>query len=150
MKKLAAMATAAVLAATSLVPVSANAASVNFNVSFGQQDQFVYNQCSAHPSWRGCDDWRRNHGHWSRNDYRNWYLWNHGSLGNAGAGLFAFAIGAGILGAIANSANKSNNDSMSDYDAHVLACHRAYRSYQETGPHADMYNTGSRWVTCKL
>jgi hypothetical protein len=130
MKKLVTTLMSAAVMATSLMAVPANAQSVNFSLSFGQQNRFVSQQCDRHPHWRGCDDFRHNHRHWSRNDYRNWYQWNRPSLGSLGVGLCAFALGA----AAASSAARANDDS--DWEAHVRACEDHYRSYD---PDTDMF-----------
>jgi hypothetical protein len=113
-----------------MIAVPASAQSVDFNLSFGQQDRFIGQQCDRHPNWRGCSDYRHNHRHWSRNDYRNWYMWNRPSLGSLGVGLFAFALGA----AAASSAARANDSR--DWEDHVRACEDHYRSYN---PDTDMF-----------
>jgi hypothetical protein len=127
MRKIASAAVAVALAGVMALPAPASAQS--FNLSFGQQDRFVSQRCNDHPNWRGCDDWRRNHHRWSRDDYRRWYRWNRPSLGSIGAGIFGFAVGAAI-------ANSINNDRGSSYDSHVARCEARFRSYN---PRTDMY-----------
>jgi hypothetical protein len=129
MRKIASAAVAVALAGVMALPAPASAQSASFNLSFGQQDRFVGNYCDDHPSWRGCDDWRRNHHHWGRDDYRRWYGWHRPSLGSIGAGIFGFAVGAAI-------ANSVNNDRSGGYDSHVARCEARFRSYSAE---TDMY-----------
>lgn len=126
MRKLASAAIATVLAGVMALP-AAPASAQSLNIQFGQQDRFVGSYCDRHPNWRGCDDWRRNHHRWDRDDYRRWYGWNRPSLGSIGAGIFGFAVGAAI-------ANSINNDR--GYDSHVARCEARFRSYN---PETDMY-----------
>ena len=122
MKKIASAAIAAALVGVMAIPAPVSAAS--FNMSYGSQDRFVSERCLAHPNWRGCDDWRDNHHHWDRADYRNWYRWNQPSLGSVAAGLFGFAIGAAIVNGISNGNGNWSGD-------HVSRCEARYRSYNE-------------------
>jgi hypothetical protein len=129
MRKIASAAVAVALAGVMALPAPASAASASFNIQFGQQDRFVGNYCDRHPTWRGCDDWRKNHHHWGKADYMRWYRWNQPSFGNVAAGLFGFAVGAAI-------ANGVNSRSTVVYDSHVAACEARYRSYSAE---TDMY-----------
>ncbi len=132
MHKIASAAVALALVGTMAIPSAANAAS--FNIQYGSQDRFVSDRCEMHPNWKGCDDWRDNHKHWSKADYQRWYRWNQPSIGNVGAGIFGFVVGA----AIANSINNNNGgySSGGSYNAHVAACEDRYRSYSAE---TDMY-----------
>lgn len=125
MRNLASAAVATVLAGMMAIPAPASAASVS--VSIGQQANYVGQQCLAHPSWRGCDDWKHNRHHWSKNEYRNWYMWNRPHLGNVAAGLFGFAVGAAIVSGMNRDSGYDRYDS--DFDDHVAACEARYRSY---------------------
>jgi hypothetical protein len=133
MKTLAKAAAALLVAASAIAPVTANAASASFIFSVGDQgryDNYIGNQCRVHPDWRGCYDWRHNHGHWGRNDYQNWYLWNRPSLGSIGAGIFGFAIGAALANGMNNSSNSDRGQySDSEWNRHVQLCEDHYRSY---------------------
>ena len=126
MKKLASAAIAAALVGVMAIPAPAAAQSGEINLRFGQQDRFINDRCDRNSRLRGCDDFRRNHHRWGENDYRRWYRWNQPSLGNIGAGIFGFAVGAAI-------ANSINNDRGVSYDrgweAHVDRCEARYRSY---------------------
>jgi hypothetical protein len=122
MKKLASAIVATGLAGLLMIPAPASAASVN--ISIGAQQRYVSERCLDHPNWRGCDDWRRNHNRWSKNDYRNWYRWNQPNLGSVAAGIFGFAVGAAIVGSM-----NRNADRYSGFDGHVAACEAQYRSY---------------------
>jgi hypothetical protein len=135
MKKLVLSLAAAALSGATLVAAPVSAQSASFSINFGQQQQFVDRQCRSHPGWHGCNDFHRNHRHWSRNDYRNWYLSNRPSLGGLGLGLFAFALGA------AAASNNNDNDhgqwrGGESWEAHVRACEDHYRSYN---PNTDMF-----------
>ena len=125
MRKIASAAIATVLAGMMAIPAPANAASVS--VSIGQQERYVSQQCLAHPYWKGCDDWKSNRQHWSKSDYRNWYLWNRPNLGSVAAGLFGFAIGAAIFSSMNRDEGYDRYDS--DFEDHVAACDAHYRSY---------------------
>lgn len=127
MHRIASAAIAAVLAGTMALPAPAAAQSASFNLSFGQQDRFVSQRCRAHPHWRGCDDWRRNHHRWGQNDYRNWYRWNRPNVGNFAAGLFGFALGA----AVGRGFDRDDRDWRGGraWEAHVARCEARYRSY---------------------
>jgi len=131
MHKIASAAVTLALAGVMAMPTTAPANAASFNIQFGQQDRFVSDRCDRHPNWRGCDDFRRNHHHWGRDDYRRWYGWNRSSIGNIGAGIFGFAVGAAI-------ANGMNNDRDYDrgYDGHVARCEARFRSYSAR---TDMY-----------
>jgi hypothetical protein len=144
MKKLVTTIAAGLVAATSLVAVPASAQSASISLSFGQQDQFVGQQCGRHPDWNGCSDYRRNHNHWSRNDYRNWYMSNRPGLGGLGVGLFAFALGA----AAASSAARANAANDAAWEDHVQACHDAYKSYNERTDEFLSYHDG--YQRCRL
>lgn len=142
MKKfLLALAAAGISATTMVAPVSAQSASFSF--SFGPQERFVSQQCDRHPNWRGCRDFRRDHRHWSRNDYRNWYLSNRPGLGGLGLGLFAFALGAAAASSAARAA-----DADDDWQRHVEACYDRYRSYDERTDMYLSYNNG--YQRCRL
>lgn len=125
MHKLASAAVATMLAGIMAIPAPANAATVT--VSIGQQANYVSQQCLAHPYWKGCDDWKHNRHHWSKNDYRNWYMWNRPHLGSVAAGLFGFAVGAAIFSSMNRNAGYDRYDS--NFDDHVAACEARYRSY---------------------
>ena len=125
MKKLASAIVATGLAGIMMIPAPASAASVN--ISIGQQQRYVSERCMEHPNWRGCDDWRRNHNRWSKNDYHNWYLWNRPNLNSVAAGIFGFAIGAAIVGSMNRDGGRYDNGSR--FDDHVQACEAQYRSY---------------------
>lgn len=118
MSKLATLAIAATVAMASVVPASAASISMNF----GSQNRYVQDRCEAHPSWRGCSDFRRNHSRWGNSDYNNWYRWNRPNLGSVAAGIFGFAIGAAIVNGISRSGGSS-------YDSHVERCEARFRSY---------------------
>ncbi len=127
MHKIASAAIAATLVGVMAIPTPTMAQSGSVRLSFGEQDRFVSDRCERHPNWRGCDDFRRNHHRWDRDDYRRWYGWNRGSLGNLGAGIFGFAVGA----AIANSVNNDRGGYDRGYETHVARCEARYRSYDE-------------------
>lgn len=133
MHKIASAAVTLALAGVMAIPAAAPANAASFNMQFGSQDRFVSDRCEQRPNWRGCDDWRRNHNKWSRSDYQRWYKWNQPSIGNVGAGIFGFAVGAAIASSINNSNGGGYNGS---YNAHVEACEDAYRSYSAE---TDMY-----------
>lgn len=124
MHKIASAAVATVLAGIMAIPAPANAASVS--VSIGQQERYVSQQCLAHPNWKGCKDWKRNHKHWGHNEYRNWYLWNRPNVGSVAAGLFGFAVGAAIMSNMNRDRGYGYDDA---FDEHVAACEARYRSY---------------------
>ncbi len=126
MRKIASAAVATVLAGMMAIPASANAAT--FSVSIGQQERYVSEQCLYHPNWKGCDDWKHNRHHWSKNDYRNWYLWNRPNLGSVAAGLFGFAVGAAIFNGMNRDYDRYDRYD-SDFEDHVAACEARYRSY---------------------
>jgi hypothetical protein len=86
-----------------------------------QQQQFVMNWCSTHPSDPSCNDFRSRHSHWTNNDYGNWYQSHRNTNGfdPLAAGIFGFVAGALVTGAANASAGSS----------HVAACESAYRSY---------------------
>ena len=88
-----------------------------------QQDQYIGNYCSTHPTAAQCGDWQTNHSHWSSGQYQGFYRGHQNDVGFGGdvaAGLFGFAVAA----AVASSVNNGNDSS-----AHVRACENAYRSY---------------------
>ena len=90
--------------------------------NFQQQDQSIGNFCDRNPSASQCNDWQMHHDRWTQNQYQGFYRSHRhddGFGGDAMAGLFGFAVGAGVVGAM--------NDS--DSGDHVQACERAYRSY---------------------
>ena len=141
MKKLASAIVAAGLSGIMMIPAPASAASVN--VSIGAQQRYVSERCMAHPNWRGCDDWRRNHSRWGHNDYRNWYRWNQPNQGSVAAGIFGFAVGAAIVGSM-----NRNSDRYDRYDSHVAACEARYRSYNAE---TDMFlGYDGRYHRCNL
>jgi hypothetical protein len=105
----------------------ANAAMFMGNPHFQQQDQYIGNFCDRHPNANQCNDFRSNHRHWSNNQYQSFYRYHRNDNdfgGNVAAGLFGFAAGAIIAGAI--TSNSGDNGYSSD---HVSACQSAYRSY---------------------
>lgn len=126
MHKIASAAIATALAGIMAIPAPAQAASVS--ISFGAQDRYIGDYCDDHPRARGCNDWHKNRHHWSRSDYRNWYLWNRPNIGNVGAGLFGLALGIGIANSINNS-NSGGYSSGGDWSDHVDRCEARYRSY---------------------
>jgi len=130
MRNLASAAVTLALAGVMAIPAAAPANAASFTMNYGQQDRFVSDRCDDHPNWRGCDDYRRNHSHWDNNDYQQWYGWNRPSIGNVGAGLFGFVVGAAIANGINNSSDNgwSGNGS---YNSHVARCDARYRSYDE-------------------
>ena len=134
MHKLASAAVTLALAGVMAIPAAAPANAASFNIQYGQQDRFVSDRCEMHPNWRGCDDWRDNRSHWSKSDYNRWYKWNQPSIGNVGAGIFGFVVGAAIANGISNS--NDNDYRGSSYSSHVNACEDAYRSYSAE---TDMY-----------
>ena len=126
MNKIASALIATAITGVMAIPAPASAAS-SMSLSFGQQGNYVGQQCDIHPNWKGCDDWKHNRSHWSNNDYQDWYRWNRPNVGNVAAGLFGFVIGS----AIASNMN-NNNDDRYDYQysgSHVARCEDAYRSY---------------------
>ena len=130
MHKLTTTAVTLALAGVMAIPAAAPANAASFGMSYGQQDRFVSERCDRNSRLRGCDDYRRNHSRWDRDDYRQWYSWNRSSVGNVGAGIFGFIAGA----AIANSINNSNDNGWSgngSYNSHVARCEARYRSYDE-------------------
>jgi hypothetical protein len=130
MHKIASATIAAALAGVMAIPAPAMAQSGSVNLSFGQQDRFVSQRCNNNPNWRGCDDFRRNHRNWDRDDYRRWYGSNRSSLGNVGAGIFGFAVGAAIASGINNNSDDGyRRGGNGAYNAHVAACEDRYRSY---------------------
>jgi len=142
MKKLASAIVATGLAGIMMIPAPASAASVN--ISIGAQQRYVSERCMDHPNWRGCDDWRRNHNRWSKNDYRNWYRWNQPNLGGVAAGIFGFAVGAAIVGSMNRNSDRYDNG----YDDHVAACEAQYRSYNAE---TDMFlGYDGRYHRCNL
>jgi hypothetical protein len=141
MKGFAATAAALVVAATSFTAIPASAQGVS--MSFGQQRDFVEDRCDMNPNWRGCDDFRRHHGNWDRDDYGRWYQWNRASLGTIGFGLFAFAIGAAAANAAEDDYDRDYGDddyagdfSDDEWADHVDRCEAQYRSYDRD---TDMY-----------
>ncbi|ODS95435.1 MULTISPECIES: BA14K family protein [unclassified Devosia] len=148
------IASAAAVALTALLAIPAPVAAASYgmgmgggmgggmNGGMGSQGQYVANQCQMHPNWQGCSDWRRNHDHWGQAQYRQWYRWNHGNLGNFAAGLFGFALGAAITGSM------NQADQGSGYNTHVDRCEARYRSYN---PRTDQYlGTDGRYHFCTL
>lgn len=140
---------AAAVALTALLAIPAPVAAASYGMgmgggmggSMGSQSQYVANQCQMHPNWQGCGDWRRNHDHWGQAQYKQWYRWNHGYLGNFAAGLFGFALGAAITG-------MNQADQGSGYNTHVDRCEARYRSYN---PRTDQYlGTDGRYHFCTL
>lgn len=127
MHKLVSAVVATTLAGAMALPAPALAQSGSVTLSFGQQDRYIGDYCDDHPRARGCNDWRQNRHHWSRNDYRNWYMWNRSNIGNVGVGLFGLALGLGI----ANSINNSNDgyNSGGNWSNHVDRCEARFRSY---------------------
>ena len=124
MRKFASAAVATMLAGIMAIPAPASAATVT--LSIGQQEHYVSQQCLAHPMWKGCDDWKLNHRHWSMSNYHQWYMWNKPHLGSVAAGLFGLAIGAAIFSSM-NRGGYVRYDS--NFDDHVAACEARYRSY---------------------
>jgi hypothetical protein len=125
MKMILGAAAVALLGASTLASVPANAANGNYQ----QQDRYIGNFCDKNPNAYQCNDWKSNHSHWSNNEYRNFYRHHrhdHGFGDNSIAALFGFAAGAAVAGAINNS-----ND-----NAHVQACASRYRSYN---PNTDTF-----------
>ena len=119
MHKFTSAAVGTVIAGLMMVPAPATAQS--FTIGMGQQGRYVSERCIEHPTWRGCDDWKRNGSSWSDNDYHSWYRWNRPNLGSVAAGIFGFAVGAAIVGSALR-----NGD---DWDDHVADCEDRYRSY---------------------
>ena len=132
MHKIASAAIAATLAGVMALPAATPANAASVNVQFGQQERFVGDYCDRHPNRKGCKDFRLNHRHWGKNEYRRWYDWNRPSLGSLGAGIFGFAVGA----AIASSVNNDRGGYDAGYNSHVARCEAKYRSYNAE---TDMY-----------
>ena len=127
LKTMAPAAMAGLLAITSVVPAQAQ----NVTLSFGQQQQLVQTYCDRHPNDYDCRGYYDNS--WGRNDYTRFYQRNRGDLDPLAAGIFGFAAGAIIAGAISNS-NSGNGQVIrrsGSYEAHVDACYDRYRSYDE-------------------
>jgi hypothetical protein len=125
MKMILGAAAVALLGASTLASVPANAANGNYQ----QQDRYIGNFCDKNPNAYQCNDWKSNHSHWTNNQYRSFYRshrHDHGFGDNSIAALFGFAAGAAVAGAINNS-----ND-----NAHVQACASRYRSYN---PNTDTF-----------
>ena len=90
--------------------------------NFQQRDQFIGNFCDSHKTDNRCNDWQQNHTRWSNSQYQGFYRDHRNDNGfgdSAVAGLFGFAAGALVAGAL-------NNGNGTD---HVRACENAYRSY---------------------
>ena len=111
---------AALFAMTSLAGIVPAAAAGPVRPSFQQQDRYIGSYCDRNPSARQCNDWRRNRTHWSRSQYQGFYRDHQNDRGfgsNFAAGLFGFAVGAAMTGALGNTSS------------HVRACQSRYRSY---------------------
>lgn len=117
------LATAAILALTSIP--AAQAQSVTF--SFGQRDRVIETYCDRYPRDRDCRGYYD--GNWSRSDYNRFYNTRRGALDNIAAGFFGFTFGTILGAAIANQQPRTVYSG--DWDAHVRACHARYRSYDE-------------------
>ena len=126
MKTLISTVSVAALIGISSIAGIAPARAAMYNHNYQQQDQYIGNFCDRHPDANECNDWRSNHSHWSNNQYQNFYRYHRnddGFDGNFAAGIFGFAAGALVAGAI-------NNSGYSGYsNDHVTACESAYRSY---------------------
>lgn len=120
---------------------------IQFNMQYQQQDQYVGNFCERHPGASRCSDWQRNHVHWSRNQYRDFYRQhqNEQDFGsNVAASIFGLAAGAIVAGAV----NNANNGYSYRGNNHVIACEQAYRSYN---PRTDTFvGYDGRQHQCRL
>ena len=86
-----------------------------------QKDKYIGEYCVKYPSANQCNDWKRNHDHWSDNQYNNFYSFHRNDQnfgGSLAAGIFGFALGTMLGGAL----NEGGS-------AHVRACENAYRTY---------------------
>jgi len=145
MRKIATAATTLAVAGLMAIPTAAPASAQSFNIQFGSQDRFVSQRCAQHPNWKGCSDWKKNHHRGSKSDYQRWYRWNRPSLGNIGAGIFGFAVGAAIANSIAND---RGYDYDRGYSSHVARCEAKYRSYNAE---TDMYlGYDGQYHRCRL
>ena len=108
---------AALLGLSSLAGIAPAAAAPH-----DQQDQYIGNYCGKNPNANQCNDWQTNHSRWSNNQYQGFYRDHRRDSGfgnSAVAGLFGFAAGALVAGALDNG----------NGTYHVRACENAYRSY---------------------
>ena len=108
---------------------------------FHQQDQYIGNYCGQHPGAGQCNDWQTHHSRWTQSQYQGFYRshrHDNGFGGSAVAGLFGFAAGAAVVGAMTD-ANSGD---------HAESCAQTYRSYD---PASDTYlgNDGYRHA-CRL
>jgi hypothetical protein len=128
-KTIASLGTAVITGAvllTSIVPANAQ-------WNFSQRKQVIETYCDRNPGDSDCRGYYG--GGWDDNDYNDFYGRRRGSLDSIATGVFGFAAGAIVGGALANSNNNSGQRVIqlqgSDYDAHVAACYNRYRSYDE-------------------
>jgi len=110
----------------SIAPVSAQ--TVTFGI--GSRGHYVESYCERHPRDRDCREWRRSGHRWGDDRYRRWYHSHRGGIDSSAAGIFGFAAGAIIGGAIANSLDRPSSSS------HIARCEARYRSYD---PETDTY-----------
>jgi hypothetical protein len=102
--------------------VPATAAMPMDHSNFQQRDQFIGNFCDTHRNDSRCNDWQQHHTQWGDNQYQGFYRDHRRDSGfgnSAVAGLFGFAAGALVAGALDNG----------NGTYHVRACENAYRSY---------------------
>lgn len=111
---------AALLGLTSLSGVVPAAAAGPMHPRYQQQDRYIGNFCARNPNAGQCSDWRTNHRRWGNDQYQSFYRYHRNDRGfdnGLAAGLFGFAIGATVTGALGNTSD------------HVRACQNRYRSY---------------------
>jgi hypothetical protein len=140
MNKFISGASAAVLLSCTAISGLAPAAAAPMR-DFHQQDQYIGNYCGQHPGAGQCNDWQMHRGHWTQSQYQGFYRshrHDNGFGGDAVAGLFGFAAGAAVAGAM-NSGNAGD---------HAQACEHTYRSY-DSGSDTYLGNDGSRHA-CRL
>lgn len=122
MQKIIAAAAATALAATMALSFVAPASAAPMGYSGNQRDRVVSQYCDRNPRDSDCRTYRQ--GHWSSNDYNRFYGRHRTGLDSLAKGIFGFAFGAIINGAI-NSGNGNNAST----NSHVTRCEARFHSY---------------------
>lgn len=118
---------AGALALTGALPAQAQV-----SMSFQQRNQVIESYCDRYPNDYDCRGYYD--GGWRDDDYNNFYSSRRSNLDSVAAGLFGFTFGAILGSAITGSdapRGRVIQPGYGNYDAHVAACFRRYRSYDE-------------------
>lgn len=136
-KTTAAVALAALVALSAIVPVSAQ--------GMDRRDRYVQSYCDNHPRDRDCRDWRNNRQDWDDSRYQSWYRSHNDRSGDAvAAGIF------GVIGGIVGAAAANGGGTSADGGGrdHIDRCEARYRSY-DVRSDTFLSNDGNRY-RCRL